>query len=155
MLATIGYQGAGVDDLIATLRAAEIKTLIDVRGVAWSRRAEYAKRNLSAALAVAGIVYEHLPALGNPEAGRAAAKAGRLEDYRQIYADQLDSPEGQAGLAEAAAQARKGPVALMCMERDHAHCHRAMTAARLGAMLGVEPRHLKVEAGPETLPLFR
>jgi len=30
-----------------------------------------------------------------------------------------------------------------------------MTAARLAEILGEEVRHLRVEAGPETLPLFR
>jgi uncharacterized protein (DUF488 family) len=154
-LATIGYQGARLEDFVATLKSASIERLLDVRALPWSRRAEFAKRNLSAALAAAGIAYEHLPALGNPEPGRAAAKAGRLEDFRRIYTDQLDSEEGQAGLAAAAARARESAVALMCMERDHDHCHRAMAAARLAEMLGVEVRHLKVEAGPETLPLFR
>jgi uncharacterized protein (DUF488 family) len=155
VLATIGYQGASLDDLIATLKAAEIATLLDVRAVAWSRRSEFAKRALSASLAAAGIVYEHLPGLGNPEAGREAAKAGRLDDYRKIYAGQLDSAEGKAALERAVERARKGPVVLMCMERDHARCHRAMAAARLAALLGVEARHMRVEAGPETLPLFR
>jgi uncharacterized protein (DUF488 family) len=155
MLATIGYQGASVEDFIATLKAASVERLLDVRALPWSRRSEFAKRNLSASLAAAGIAYEHLPALGNPEPGRTAAKAGRIEEFRRIYAEQLASAEGQAGLEEAAARAREGSVALLCMERDHEHCHRAMAAARLAEMLGVEVRHLKVEAGPETLPLFR
>jgi uncharacterized protein (DUF488 family) len=155
MLATIGYQGASIDDFVATLKSASIERLLDVRALPWSRRAAFAKRNLSASLATAGIAYEHLPALGNPEAGREAAKAGRLDDFRRIYTGQLDSAEGQAGLAEAAARAREGPVALMCMEREHERCHRAMAAARLAEMLGEEVRHLRVEAGPETLPLFR
>jgi uncharacterized protein (DUF488 family) len=155
MLATIGYQGASLDDFVRTLKAAEIERLLDVRAVPWSRRADFAKRNLSASLAASGITYVHLPALGNPKAGRDAAKAGRLEQFREIYTDQLDSAEGQAGLAEAAAQARDASVALMCMERDHEHCHRAMAAARLAEVLGVAVRHLHVEAGPESLPLFR
>lgn len=155
MLATIGYQGASLEDFVATLQSASVERLLDVRALPWSRRSEFAKRNLSAALAAAGIAYEHLPALGNPEPGRAAAKAGRIEEFRKIYAGQLDSAEGQAGLTQAAARAREGAVALMCMERDHERCHRSMAAARLSEMLGVEVRHLRVEAGPETLPLFR
>ena len=155
MLATIGYQGASLDDFLSTLKAASIGRLLDVRALPWSRRSAFAKRNLSAALAAAGIAYEHLPALGNPEPGRVAAKAGRIDEFRAIYAGQLDSAEGQAGLTQAAARAREGAVALMCMERDHEHCHRAMAAARLSEMLGTEIRHLRVEAGPEALPLFR
>jgi len=155
MLATIGYQGARLEDFVGTLKAAEIERLLDVRALPWSRRSEFAKRNLAAALAAAGIAYEHLPALGNPEPGRDAAKAGRLDEFRAIYARHLESEEGRAGLDAAAARAREGSVALMCMERDHEHCHRAMAAARLAEMLGVEVRHLRVEAGPETLPLFR
>jgi len=155
MLATIGYQGARLEDFVGTLKSASIERLLDVRALPWSRRSEFAKRNLAAALAAAGIAYEHLPALGNPEPGRDAAKAGRVDEFRAIYAAQLESDEGRAGLDAAAARAREGPVALMCMERDHEHCHRAMAAARLAEMLGVEVRHLRVEAGPETLPLFR
>ena len=155
MLATIGYQGARLEDFVGTLKAASIERLLDVRALPWSRRSEFAKRNLAAALAAAGIAYEHLPALGNPEPGRDAAKAGRVDEFRAIYARQLESDEGRAGLDAAAARAREGSVALMCMERDPEHCHRAMAAARLAEMLGVEVRHLRVEAGPETLPLFR
>jgi len=154
-VATVGYQGANPEDLIATLKAAGIMTLVDVRSVPWSRRPDFTKRALAATLAAAGIAYEHLPGLGNPDSGRAAAKDGRMDEVERIYHEQLDSADGQAALGHAVEKAGKGPVALLCMERDAARCHRAMAAERLAEMLGTRVRHLRVEAGPETLPLFR
>jgi uncharacterized protein (DUF488 family) len=71
ILATIGYEGADVDDFVATLRSAGIRRLIDVRELAISRRRGFAKRALSGALADADIEYVHLRGLGDPkEAGR-------------------------------------------------------------------------------------
>jgi hypothetical protein len=46
ILATIGYEGADVDDFVATLRSAGIRRLIDVRELAISRRRGFAKRAL-------------------------------------------------------------------------------------------------------------
>ena len=40
-LYTIGYEGAVVDDLIATLRRAGVADLIDVRANPYSRRPEF------------------------------------------------------------------------------------------------------------------
>ena len=74
-LFTTGYEAATPARLIATLRDAGVTTLVDVRALANSRRPGFAKTALSAALAEAGIGYEHLKALGTLAAGRAAMRA--------------------------------------------------------------------------------
>jgi uncharacterized protein (DUF488 family) len=54
----------------------------------------------------------------------------------------LASDEGQKGLARAAELARKGPICLMCYERDPARCHRARVADELIARGLGGPLHL-------------
>src|SRR3954453_21108705 len=78
ILTTIGYEAAELDDFVATLLAAGITRLIDVRELPISRRRGFAKRALSEALADAGIVYVHLRGLGDPKEGREAARVGDL-----------------------------------------------------------------------------
>ena len=65
-IAGIGYQGRTLDELIECLRSASITTLIDVRELPWSRRAEFAKKRLAERLAQEGIRYLHLKSAGNP-----------------------------------------------------------------------------------------
>jgi uncharacterized protein (DUF488 family) len=154
-VATIGYEGAALEDFLRTLKDAGIATLVDIRALPWSRRPEFTRRALAEACASADIGYLHLGALGNPEEGRAAAKAGRHDEFRRIYEAQLDFAAGRNALARLAERAAGEPVALMCMERDPARCHRSIAAARLVAMLGVEIRHLIVGESPADLPLFR
>jgi uncharacterized protein (DUF488 family) len=67
---SIGYENFGQADFIATLREARIETLIDVRDLANSRRAGFAKCALTAGLGEFGIAYVHLKQLGTPKAGR-------------------------------------------------------------------------------------
>lgn len=73
---TIGYERVGQSDFVAALKAAKIKTLIDVREVANSRRAGFSKKSLATALDEAGTAYIHLKPLGTPKAGREAARKG-------------------------------------------------------------------------------
>jgi len=142
LLATVGYEGASLEGLIAALQAGDVDMVLDVREVPWSRRREFAKGSLSEALAQAGIGYLHRKALGTPKPGRDAAKAGDRDSFARILASQLDSAEGQAALMEAAALARQGRLCLLCYEHDPRQCHRSEVAARLAALAPLEIRHL-------------
>ncbi len=140
---TIGYEGATVDGFLATLRAAGVDLLVDVRALAMSRRPGFAKTRLAANLAGAGIEYRHLRALGTPADGRAAARAGRHADMRAVYAEHLATPGAQEALAEVAALVRDGRrVCLLCFEADPAHCHRSLVAGALAERLAVAVDHL-------------
>ena len=123
---TIGYENATVPDLIAALTEAGVKRVIDVRAVPNSRRPGFSKTPLRNALAEAGIDYVHLRALGTPADGRAAARAGRHEELERIYEGQLELPEAMAQSAQMKELAAELPSALVCYERDPAHCHRSL-----------------------------
>ena len=113
-------------EFVAALNNAGVERVIDVRALPLSRRPGFSKSPLKAALEEAGIEYIHLKALGTPANGRAAARAGRHGELERIYAGQLELPEAIAQSAQMLNLAREKPSALMCMERDPAHCHRTL-----------------------------
>jgi uncharacterized protein (DUF488 family) len=123
---TIGYEGVTVTEFITALNNAKVERVIDVRALPLSRRPGFSKSPLRAALEEAGIEYVHLKALGTPVEGRAAARAGRYDELIRIYAGQLELPEAMAQSAQMLALAREKPSALLCMEREPAHCHRSL-----------------------------
>lgn len=129
---TIGYEGAAQSEVIAALRQAGVKQVIDVRAVPLSRKPGFSKNVLAAGLKEAGIDYVHLKALGTPPAGREAARKGRWAEMNIIYAEQLETLEAGAQAAQMIALAEEQPSALLCFERDPAHCHR--TPLREAAM---------------------
>lgn len=121
---TIGYEGATQPELIASLQAAGVRLVIDVRAVPLSRKPGFSKNVLAAGLKEAGIGYAHLKALGTPPAGREAARKGRMDEMKRIYAAQLETPEAGVETMQMLALAIQRPSALLCFERDPAHCHR-------------------------------
>jgi uncharacterized protein (DUF488 family) len=123
---TIGYEGTTVGEFIAALKQAGVRRVLDVRALPLSRRPGFSKTALGGALGDAGIEYVHLKALGTPADGRAAARAGRHDELKRIYAGQLELPEAIAQSAQLLELARELPSALLCMEREPAHCHRTL-----------------------------
>jgi uncharacterized protein (DUF488 family) len=123
---TIGYEGTTVPEFVSTLKQAGVERVIDVRALPLSRRPGFSKTPLRGALGEAGIEYVHLKALGTPSEGRTAARAGRHSDMERIYAGQLELPEAMAQSAQMLELAREKPSALLCMEREPAHCHRTL-----------------------------
>jgi len=123
---TIGYEGTTVAEFVFALQNAAVERVIDVRALPNSRRPGFSKTPLRNALAEAGIDYVHLRALGTPAEGRAAARAGRIEDLERIYAGQLELPEAMAEGARMVELAKEKPSALLCYEREPAGCHRSL-----------------------------
>jgi uncharacterized protein (DUF488 family) len=123
---TIGYEGATVAEFLAALQKAGVERVIDIRAVPNSRRPGFSKTPLRNALAEAGIDYVHLRALGTPADGRAAARAGRKDDLKRIYAGQFELPEAIADSGKMLDLSREKPSALLCYERDPAACHRTL-----------------------------
>ncbi len=142
---TIGYERVGAPDFVAALKGAKIKTLIDVREVANSRRAGFSKKALAASLDAAGIAYIHMKALGTPKAGREAARKGDTKTMHRIFEAKMAEPESQLALAEAAEIAKKGRACLMCLEHDWRECHRTIVANRLHDEFGLTPVNLSPE----------
>jgi uncharacterized protein (DUF488 family) len=142
---TIGYEGAAIEDLIATLTRAGITRLLDIRESPYSKRDEFSTDELRGALAEYGIAYTHIRALGNPPAGREAARAGHAAAFREIFTAHLNGPEGRGGLDQARRLAAAEPVCLLCLEKSHMHCHRSLVAARLREMSGQATVNLRVQ----------
>jgi uncharacterized protein (DUF488 family) len=142
-IATIGYEGATIASFQDALRDARIDLLVDVRALASSRRPGFAKTRLAANAKEAGAEYLHLRALGTPSDGRAAARAGRHEEMRRIFREQLATPEAQAELALVADLVRQGRrVCLLCFEARPEHCHRNIVADALKQIVPAEILHL-------------
>jgi uncharacterized protein (DUF488 family) len=126
---TIGYEATTMGEFIAALAGAGVERVIDVRALPLSRRPGFSKTPLKGALAEAGIEYMHLRALGTPAAGREAARKGRHEELKRIYAGQLELPEAIAEGAQMLELAREKPSALLCYEREPSGCHRTLLLA--------------------------
>lgn len=142
---TIGYENVGQADFVAALKGAKIKTLVDVREIANSRRAGFSKKSLAAALDEAGIAYVHMKPLGTPKAGREAARKGDSKTMRRIFEAKMTEPESQMALAETAELATKGATCIMCLEHDWRECHRTIIAEHLTDEFGLKPVNLSPE----------
>ena len=128
-LFTIGYEKSKPDALLAELKRAKVKLLVDTRAVAASRKPGFSKRQLAASLDEEGIAYLHLQKLGTPAEGREAARAGKLDTLWRIYARHLKTPGAIEAMDELVAIVKSGqPVCLLCYERDKDCCHRTRIA---------------------------
>ena len=128
---TIGYEGTDIDRFIATLKAVGVTTLADVRAVPVSRKKGFSKTRLRDRLEQEGIAYVHFVELGDPKAGRDAARAGKMDEFYRVYTKHLERNEAKGALSVLAETALNDSVCLLCFERDPAHCHRTMIAIRL------------------------
>ncbi len=144
-LYTIGYEKVGQGDFVAALKAAKVKTLVDVREIANSRRAGFSKKSLAAALDEAGIAYIHMKPLGTPKLGREAARKGDTPTMTRIFEAKLVEPESQLALAETADLAKRGRTCIMCLEHDWHGCHRTIVARHIEDEFGITPEHLSPE----------
>ena len=149
-ITTIGYEGTNVADFLQALTDARVELLIDVRALASSRRPGFAKTRLAANLQTVGIDYLHLRGLGTPADGRAAARAGRHGELRDIYLAHLATDPAQADLDVLEGIVRDGKrVALLCFEADPSHCHRSMLADALARRLPLRIEHLAPHQAPK------
>lgn len=149
---TIGYEGAEIGSFIATLVAARVSLVVDVRDVAQSRKPGFSKRSLEEHLAAAGLGYIHLRALGDPKPGREAARSGDYRRFRRIFTSHLRTGEAKAALSEAGNLLKNDIACLLCFEHDHSLCHRAIVAAKLAGATGARVDHLRA---PKTTAVGR
>jgi uncharacterized protein (DUF488 family) len=152
---TIGVYGFDRESFLQRLRDADVRLLLDVRQRRGVRGPEYAWANslrLQAALAEAGIAYEHHPELAPTtelrqlqyaeDDRRGVGKRSRLElaaEYARRYtAEILDRAD-----LEPIVSALSRTAALLCVERDPEACHRSLIARRLAERHGVAIEHLR------------
>ena len=141
-LYTIGYEKALLKDVIATLVATGVRTVLDVRDRPISRRPGFSKRQLAAAVEDAGMRYVHLAALGTPPDGRLANRRREWERFWGIVEEKLARPEAELDLHRAAEIAKAAPSCLLCYEADWQVCHRRRIAEILAERHGFGIRHL-------------
>jgi uncharacterized protein (DUF488 family) len=155
-VATIGVYGFDRDSFLAALAGAGIDVVLDVRQRRGVRGAQYAWANakrLQAALADAGIRYEHLPELapttemrqlqyrederlGEGKRSRTHLAPGYVERYTAEVLDQVDLDPIVRFLGNSR-------PALLCVEKDPEACHRSLVAGRLSDHYGFEVKHLR------------
>jgi uncharacterized protein (DUF488 family) len=156
-LVTIGVYGFTGESFFAELDRAGVRRILDVRARRGVRGSQYAWANskrLQAALAEAGIPYEHRPELAPTAAMRKQlyaeddrrgiprrAREDLTPEYVRDYTSEILD---RAGLESIAADLPPGgPAALMCVERDPQACHRSLIAARMAQRFGVSVGHLR------------
>ena len=130
---TIGYEGVTQGEFLAALKGAGVARVIDVRALPLSRRPGFSKTPLKNALAEVGIDYVHLKALGTPPEGREAARKGRHDELKRIYAGQLELPEAIFAGAQMRELAAERSSALLCFERAPEGCHRSLLLKAIAA----------------------
>jgi uncharacterized protein (DUF488 family) len=154
-LATIGVYGFDRDSFLATLAAARVALLLDVRQRRGVRGSEYAWANaarLQAALAETHVGYTHLKELAPTTELRelqyreddrlGEGKRSRTvlaPEYSRLYIEQILDP---ADLAPIVNWIGANKAALLCVERDPGACHRSLIAARLRDEHGFDVEHL-------------
>ena len=140
---SVGHGARPLEDFLATLHAADIKALADIRSQPGSRRhPHFGAKPLEAALGDIGITYVHLPGLGGRREPRADSphRALRVAAFRG-YADHLGTEEFARGYERLESLARETRTAFMCAETLWWRCHRRVVSDRF-TVDGWTVRHL-------------
>ena len=156
-LVTIGVYDWTFERFLEALRQADVRRLLDVRQRRGVRGSQYAWANakrLQAALAGAGIEYEHLPELAPTtelrhlqyadDARHGVGKRSRerlAPEYAERYVrERLDQVDLEP-IVEC--MPAGGATALLCVERDPVACHRSLVAERMSGEFGLPVAHLR------------
>jgi len=126
----VGYQETDIHSFVKMLKEFSIGTLVDIRLNPWSRRKEFRKKELNEILRENGIVYIHIPSLGNPQKIRNEYKVHKdnikmLMDY-YIYISSL-----KLDVISMFYKSYSKPIVLMCYEKEATSCHRLALAIKL------------------------
>ena len=142
---SIGHGNRSLGDFVAQLRAVGVVCLVDVRAYPSSRRhPQFARMALEPALRTAGMRYLwEGAALGGMRRPRSSGSphTALTDPALRGYADHMATPQFVDAIARLLELAAVTPIALMCAERDHRYCHRAVIADAL-LLAGAEVRHL-------------
>lgn len=128
---TIGYERLLPEALVAELRAAGVRRVLDVRIRPQSRRPGMSKTRLGDLLGEHGIAYENRRELGTPPDLRFLYRAGRIAEASEGFRHHLEATAADELDALAAELPSAPPTALLCLEADPAGCHRRVVAEAL------------------------
>ena len=154
-LYTVGHSTRPFEDLLSTLQAHAIQTLVDIRAFPMSRRLpQFNRESLEKTLSPDGINYVWMKALGG-------YRKKTLEDSPHIglrnasfrnYADYMLTPDFGNAIAELVTLAERSPTAYMCAERVYFRCHRMLVSDWLVAH-GHTVMHIDGTGPPKPHPL--
>jgi uncharacterized protein (DUF488 family) len=128
---TIGHSTRTLDELIESLRAHNIRTLVDIRAFPASRRLPHFNReSLEVTLPQAAIDYIWKKEMGGRRRKLLAESpnTGLRNDSFRNYADYMLTPEFQCAAEDVRQLAIAAPTAYMCAERVYFHCHRMLVS---------------------------
>lgn len=133
---TIGHSNQELGEMVSLLKKYNIKTVIDIRREPYSSYVpQYNKNPLSSTLGKSFIEYYFL---GDKLGGRSIANN---EDYERI----INSNYFLEGINFVFSKLqKKGPVVLLCSEKNPINCHRFFLISRYLVSQGVETKHILV-----------
>lgn len=138
---TVGHGARPGEELVETLAAAGVRTLVDVRRFPRSRRhPQFNRTALEAAVEAAGIGYRHAVELGGRRSGEPGEERFaclELPAFRS-YAARMGRPEFARALEDVLAEPTP---CFLCAETLPWQCHRRLIAELLTAR-GYEVVHL-------------
>jgi uncharacterized protein (DUF488 family) len=130
---TVGHSTRAIEEFLELLEAHGVKRVIDVRTIPRSRHnPQFNRDSLASSLRAAGISYTHLKKLGGLRHPKRDSinLAWRNSGFRG-FADYMQTPEFETGLARAMKLAKTKPSALMCAEAVPWRCHRSLISDAL------------------------
>ncbi len=128
---TIGHSTRTFEELVATLKAHGIQTLVDIRSFPMSRRLPWFNReNLERALPENGIHYVWEKRLGGrrKKSREQSPNTALRNDSFRNFADYMVTDDFRAGIADLLGKAQREQVAIMCAERVYFRCHRMLVS---------------------------
>jgi uncharacterized protein (DUF488 family) len=145
---TIGHSTRPIEEFLRLLRSYHVERVVDVRTLPRSRRnPQFDCDALPRTLQEAGIAYTHLAGLGGLRQARGDSpnRGWRNSSFRG-FADYMQTPAFEEGLASLIEMAQGERIAIMCAEALPWRCHRSLISDALTAR-GVHVAHI-FDEGP-------
>ena len=149
-ISTVGHSTRSIGEFIEILRSFDIKRLVDVRTLPYSRRhPQFSQNSLVASLEHAEIEYLHIKELGGLREPRLNSKNTALNNSGfRGYADHMETGEFQEAGKRLISLAVQTDTALMCAEAQWRSCHRSLLSDWLQCQ-GVIVVHILASAKSE------
>jgi uncharacterized protein (DUF488 family) len=131
LLYTVGHSTRSLEELVETLQAHSIETLVDIRAFPMSRRLpQFNREALEKSLPAAGIRYVWIKGLGGyrKKSREDSPHIGLRNASFRNYADYMLTPEFENAMAQLIALAEGSRTAYICAERVYFRCHRMLVS---------------------------
>ncbi|HOV81591.1 MAG TPA: DUF488 family protein [Methanothrix sp.] len=131
---TIGYEGRTLSQFINLLKINNIRQIIDVREIAFSRKSGFSKSALEKGLKSNDIIYRHCPQLGTPKEIRESYyQTHNFSLLAEMFEKHFIESEAKEILFDVIGLAIVRKSALMCYELLPSKCHRSLIAKKMAS----------------------